>query len=124
MFERLKDRIGTALDCLVEFSTLGEYRLPAPAGSSATAPPPASSHGSGLGGHELVGAAYPEVAPARAGGGPACRTVAVGAIGTAPVVTPAARRRGSQPAPRRRQRPGVPRPVPQPCVRSEQTSLL
>ena len=66
MFERLKDRIGTAVDCLVEFSTLGEYRLPAPAGSSATAPPPASSHGSGLGGHKLVGAAYPEAAPARA----------------------------------------------------------
>lgn len=110
MFERLKDRIGTALDCLVEFSTLGEYRLPAPAGSSAIAPPSPSSHGSGLGGH--------------ASGGPACRTVAVGAIGTGPVVTPAARRRGSQPAPRRRQRPGVPRPVPQPCLSSEQPSLL
>ena len=124
MFERLKDRFGTALDCLVEFSTLGEYRLPAPAGGSATAPPSTVSRGSGLGGHELAGAAYPEAAPARAGGGPACRNVAVGAIGTAPVVTPAARRRGSQPARRRRQRPGVPRPIPQPCLHSEQTSLL
>jgi hypothetical protein len=124
MFERLKDRIGTALDCLVEFSTLGEYRLPAPADGPAIAPPPSSSHGSGLGGRQLAGATYPEVAPARAGGGPACRTVAVGAIGTGPVVTPAARRRGSQPARRRRQRPGVPRPVPQPCLKSEQTALL
>jgi hypothetical protein len=124
MFERLKDRIGTALDCLVEFSTLGEYRLPAPAGSSAIAPPSPSSHGSGLGGHELSGNAHPGATSARAAGGPACRTVAVGAIGTAPVVTPAARRRGSRPASRRRQRPGVPRPVPQPCLHSEQASLL
>jgi hypothetical protein len=113
MFERLKDRFGTALDCLVEFSTLGEYRLPAPAGSSAIAPPPSASHGSGLGGHTQ-----------RASGGPACRTVAVGAIGNRPVATPAARRRGSRPAPRRRPRPGVPRPVPQPCLHSEQASLL
>src|SRR4051794_10744968 len=119
MFERLKDRIGTALDCLVEFSTLGEYRLPAPAGSSAIAPPPPSSHGSGLGGHELSGAAYPEAAPLGAGGGPACRTVAVGAIGNGPVATPAARRRGERPAPRRRQRHGVPRPVEQPCLSAD-----
>ena len=124
MFERLKDRIGTALDCLVEFSTLGEYRLPAPAGSSAIAPPPSASHGSGLGGHELSGIAHPGATPARAVGGPACRTVAVGAIGTGPVATPAARRRGSRPSPRRRQRPGVPRPVPQPCLSSKQLSLL
>jgi hypothetical protein len=124
MFERLKDRIGTALDCLVEFSTLGEYRLPAPAASSAIAPPPSSSHGSGLGGHELSGNAHPGATSARAAGGPACRTVAVGTIGIGPVVTPAARRRGSQPATGRRQRPGVPRPVPQPCLSSEQPSLL
>src|SRR5215212_7800804 len=104
MFERLKDRIGTALDCLVEFSTLGEYRLPAPAGSSAIAPPPSASHGSGLGGHELAVAAYPEAATHRASGGPACRTVAVGAIGNRPVATSAARRPGSAAGARSRSR--------------------
>ena len=120
MFEGLKERIGTALDCLVEFSTLGEYRLAASmADGSAIAPPASSSPGSGLGGLRFSGIAHPGATPARAAGGPACRTVAVGAIGTAPVVTPAARRRGSQPAPRRRQRP-----VPQPCLNSEQPSLL
>jgi hypothetical protein len=110
MFERLRDRLGTALDCLVEFSTLGEYRLPVPAGSSASAPPPSSSHGSGLGGHESSGIAHPWAPPARAVGGPACRTVAVGAIGRAPVATSAARR---QP---RRRRPGAPAVAEQPCV--------
>jgi hypothetical protein len=37
MFPRLRDRFGAALDTVVEFSTLGEYRLgafaPAPAGA-------------------------------------------------------------------------------------------
>src|SRR3954471_18179194 len=98
MFERLKDRIGTALDCLVEFSTLGEYRLAAPAATgSASAPPHASSHGAGLGGHELSGHAHPGGTPASAAGGPACRTVAVGAIGNSPVATSAARRPGARP---------------------------
>ena len=112
MFERLKDRFGTALDCLVEFSTLGEYRLAAPvATGSASAPPPTSSHGSGLGGHELSGNAHPGATSARAAGGPACRTVAVGAIGSVPVATPAARR------PRTRQRRrGAPPLVEQPCL--------
>jgi hypothetical protein len=111
MFERLKDRIGTALDCLVEFSTLGEYRLPAPAGGSASAPPPSASRGSGLGGHELSGNAHPGAPPARAVGGPACRTVAVGAIGRVPVATSAARRPS-----RPRRRPGVPKAAEQPCL--------
>src|SRR3954467_4512620 len=93
MFERLKDRIGPALDCLVEFSTLGEYRLAAPAAAcSASAPPPASSHGSGLGGPELSGNAHPGATSVRAIGGTARRSVAVGAIGSVPVATSAARR--------------------------------
>jgi hypothetical protein len=112
MFERLKDRFGTALDCLVEFSTLGEYRLAAPAATgSASAPPPTSSHGSGLGGHELSGNAHPGAKSARAAGGPACRTVAVGAIGSVPVATPAARRH----VPRQR-RPGGPPVAQQPSL--------
>ena len=111
MFERLKDRLGTALDCLVEFSTLGEYRLAAPAAAgSASAPPPASSHGSGLGGHELSGIAHPGATPARVVGGPACRTVAVGAIGNLPVATSAARR------PSVRSRRGAPPVAEQPCL--------
>ena len=114
MFERLKDRFGTALDCLVEFSTLGEYRLAAPAAAgSASAPPPASSHGSGLGGHELSGNAHPGATSARAAGGPACRTVAVGAIGSVPVATSAARRPGVR---QRRSRRGAPRVAEQPCL--------
>jgi hypothetical protein len=122
MFEGLKDRIGTALDCLVEFSTLGEYRLAAPAAdSSAIAPPAASSPGSGLGGHELSGIAHPGATPARAAGGPACRTVAVGAIGTVPVATSAARRPSSphSPAPPRRVRAGAPRAAEQPCLSAD-----
>ena len=114
MFERLKDRFGTALDCLVEFSTLGEYRLAAPvATGSASAPPPTSSHGSGLGGHELSGNAHPGATSARAAGGPACRTVAVGAIGIVPVVTSAARRPAGR---RRRPRRGAPPVAEQPCL--------
>jgi hypothetical protein len=117
MFERLKDRIGTALDCLVEFSTLGEYRLAAPrADGSAIAPPPSASRGSGLGGLQLSGIAHPGAAPARAAVGPACRTVAVGAIGTAPVATSAARRlpRGSSRA--RSVRRPAPARAEQPCL--------
>ena len=121
MFEELKDRIGTALDCLVEFSTLGEYRLAAPvAAGSAIAPPSAASHGTGLGGHELSGIAHPWAAPTRAAGGPACRTAVGGAIGDSPVVTPAARRPArpafSRSRPRRRSRGGAPAPAEQPCL--------
>ena len=116
MFERLKDRIGTALDCLVEFSTLGEYRLAAPvATGSASAPPPSSSHGSGLGGHELSGNAHPGATSARAAGGPACRTVAVGAIGSLPVATSAARRPSTRPG----RRPGTPAVAEQPCLHAD-----
>ena len=119
MFERLKDRLGTALDCLVEFSTLGEYRLAAPAAAgSASAPPPASSHGSGLGGHELSGIAHPGATPARAAGGPACRTVAVGAIGIVPVATSAARRPAAR---RRRPRRGAPPVAEQPCLYADRS---
>jgi hypothetical protein len=115
MFERLKDRIGTALDCLVEFSTLGEYRLAAPAAAgSASAPPSSSSHGSGLGGHVLSGIAHPGATPARGAGGPACRTVAVGAIGSVPVATSAARRHTG-----RGRRPGAPTVPEQPCLHAD-----
>ena len=51
MFPRFTERLGTALDLIVEFSTLGEYgqgsfATPRPA----SAPPAAVSHAPGLGG--------------------------------------------------------------------------
>ena len=81
MFPRLREQIGTALDLIVEFSTLGEYRLAVDAAGAASAPADA-----------------PSQAPQMGGAGPTAlraavrRTVAGGAAGTAPVATPAARR--------------------------------
>ena len=117
MFEGLKDRIGTALDTVVEFSTLGEYRLAAPAAGSASAPPPSASPGSGLGGHVLSGIAHPGASPTRADGGPGCRAAVGGATGTVPVVNPAARRQPRRSAAvRRRTRAGAPKAAQQPCL--------
>jgi hypothetical protein len=89
MFPGFRERIGTTLDLIVEFSTLGEYRLGAPcalgaAGAPAEAPNPAP---------QLGGA-----------GSRAARTadrciVAGGTAGGTPAVTPAARRAGAVPAP-------------------------
>ena len=83
MFPQLRERIGSALDLVVEFSTLGEYRLGAggavwPASALALAPEREP---------QLGGAGDPlaERAAVR-------RIVAGGAAGTAPVATPAARR--------------------------------
>jgi hypothetical protein len=81
MFPRLREQIGTALDLIVEFSTLGEYRLAVDAAGAASAPVDA-----------------PSQSPQMGGAGPSAlraavrRTVAGGATGTAPVATPAARR--------------------------------
>ena len=81
MFPRLREQIGTALDLIVEFYTLGEYRLAVDAAGAASAPVDA-----------------PSQAPQLGGAGPSAlraavrRTVAGGATGTAPVATPAARR--------------------------------
>ena len=81
MFPRLREQIGTALDLIVEFSTLGEYRLavdgPGAAGAPADAPGQAPQLG-GAGTHALRAAVR--------------RTVAGGATGIVPVATPAARR--------------------------------
>ena len=81
MFPRLREQFGTALDLIVEFSTLGEYRL-------AAEPPGASG----------APADAPGQAPQLGGAGPRAmraavrRTVAGGATGRVPVATPAARR--------------------------------
>jgi hypothetical protein len=79
MFPRFREQIGTALDLIVEFSTLGEYRLALPGapGAPAVAPVPSPRLG-GAGGNA-------ERAAVRVG-------VAGGRAGTVPVATPAARR--------------------------------
>ncbi len=90
MFPRFREQIGTALDLIVEFSTLGEYRLAVDGPGASGAPAEASGQ-----------------APQVGGAGPLAlraavrRTVAGGATGTVPVATPAARRleRRSAPTP-------------------------
>lgn len=122
MFPRLKDRLGTALDLLVEFSTLGEYGFGVPDAPERTSAPPAgpSAREPGLGGTTL----HPPRQGARLGGPGAARprrNVAGGAAGRVPVALPAARRRshagsgvtGSIPARRPRAR-GPRRAAPSP----------
>src|SRR5687768_12020676 len=82
MFPWFRERLGTALDLLVEFSTLGEYRLGADLAPGApTAPADAPGHAPQLGG-----------AGSPAGRAAGRHTVAGGATGRTPVATPAARR--------------------------------
>jgi hypothetical protein len=95
MFPQLRERFGSALDIVVEFSTLGEYRLGAdgavwPASALAPAPERAPQLG-GAGDHPLAAQAAVR------------RIVAGGAAGKVPVATPAARRLAGDsgsPAPR------------------------
>jgi hypothetical protein len=82
MFPQFREQLGTALDLIVEFSTLGEYRLGVDhaygaAGAPAVAPGQAP---------QLGGAGSP------AGRAAVRRAVAGGATGRVPVATPAARR--------------------------------
>ena len=86
MFPQLRQRIGPALDMIVEFSTLGEYRLGADgAVYPASALAPASERVPQLGG----AGDHPVVLRAAVR-----RIVAGGAVGTTPAATPAARRAG------------------------------
>ena len=116
MFPRFREQIGTALDLIVEFSTLGEYRLgaalagPGAPGAPADAPGQAPQMG---GAGEQPGAAgsagrsgHPFVARAAVR-----RTVAGGAAGFMPVATPAARRSCGAAGPSQQLRDGrAPRP--------------
>jgi hypothetical protein len=86
MFPQLKDRIGTALDIVVEFSTLGEYRLVADGAQAPASALAAVSEGE----PQMGGAGRSAVRAA------VRRTVAGGAAGKPPVATPAARRVGSR----------------------------
>ena len=92
MFPRLREQIGTALDLIVEFSTLGEYRLEAAGHGASGAPAEAPGQAPQLGG-----------AGSQALRAAVRRTVAGGPTGHVPVATPAARRlRDRRPAPRTR----------------------
>ena len=85
MFPQLRQRIGPALDLIVEFSTLGEYRLDADGVlRPASALAPASERAPQLGG----------IGDSVAGRAAVRRIVAGGAAGLAPAATPAARRLG------------------------------
>ena len=123
MFPRFREQIGTALDLIVEFSTLGEYRLgvtPTPGAASALVDAPDRAPRLGGAGE------FAERAAVR-------RNVAGGAIGMVPVATPAAVRQhvascrgerrqaanahASGPArPRRRVRKGAPVAAEQLCL--------
>jgi hypothetical protein len=116
MFPRLRERLDTAIDVVVEFSTLGEYRLAGAASNGSL------TGGAGLGDHApgLGGAGH------TAGLVPARRAGAGGATGCPSVATPAARRLVARAAreahppelslPRRPGRPGTPAPPVQPCL--------
>ncbi|MEA2379093.1 MAG: hypothetical protein QOD13_3000, partial [Thermoleophilaceae bacterium] len=85
MFPQLRQRIGPALDLIVEFSTLGEYRMDADGvlrPASAFAPATERAPQLGGAGESLAGRAAVR------------RIVAGGAAGMAPAATPAARRLG------------------------------
>jgi hypothetical protein len=118
MFPQLRERFGSALDLVVEFSTLGEYRLGAdgavwPASALAPAPEREPQLG-GAGDHPLAAQAAVR------------RIVAGGAAGHVPVATPAARRLAcpgerrhratEQPARRPKPRPGAPAAPEQLCL--------
>jgi hypothetical protein len=81
MFPRFREQIGTALDLIVEFSTLGECRLAVDGPGASGAPAEAPGQAPQLGG------ADPQALRAAVR-----RTVAGGATGNTPVATPAARR--------------------------------
>ncbi len=83
MFPRFREQIGTALDLIVEFSTLGEYRLGVtPTPGAPGAPADAPGQAPRLGGAGDIA----ERAAVR-------RNVAGGAAGKVPVATPAAVRK-------------------------------
>jgi len=82
MFPRFREQIGTALDLIVEFSTLGEYRLATDVPGASGAPADASGQAPQMGG---AGPSLDLCAAVR-------RTVAGGPTGQVPVATPAARR--------------------------------
>jgi hypothetical protein len=89
MFPRFREQIGTAFDLIVEFSTLGEYRLGGTQAHPGAPIAPVDAPGQAP---QMGGAAErPRTGPL-AGRAAVRRTVAGGAAGQMPVATPAARR--------------------------------
>jgi hypothetical protein len=117
MFPRLRDRFGAALDTVVEFSTLGEYRLGASAPASASARPAVSDNRVG----PISGW---EVSPAVAGEDPGTVTTRRTVAGGAAALHGNASRRAllgasaATPAARRQRRPGAPAPPERVCLAS------
>ena len=107
MFPRFREQIGTALDLIVEFSTLGEYRLAVDVPGASGAPADAPGQAPQLGG------AGPQALRAAVR-----RTVAGGATGHTPVATPATRRLREAAAARRGavSRRGAPKAPEQLCL--------
>jgi hypothetical protein len=111
MFPRFREQFGTALDLIVEFSTLGEYRLGAEILGASSTPADAPGQAPQLGG-----------VSAQALRAAVRRTVAGGATGSTPVATPAARRlagcdhRSPRPAARSRARKTAATPPEQLCL--------
>jgi hypothetical protein len=105
MFPRFREQIGTALDLIVEFSTLGEYRLAADGLGASGALADASGQAPQMGG---AGSSLNLCAAVR-------RTVAGGPTGQVPVATPAARRLRERHTVARSRRP-VPRAGEQLCL--------
>jgi hypothetical protein len=107
MFPQLRQRIGPALDLIVEFSTLGEYRLDADGVLH-----PASALAAASEREPQLGGAGDSVA----GRAAVRRIVAGGAAGIAPAATPAARRpagpAAQAPACRGERRHSAPEPAP------------
>jgi hypothetical protein len=114
MFPQLRQRIGPALDLIVEFSTLGEYRLDA---DGVLRPSSAPAHATER--EPQLGGAGDSVA----GRAAVRRIVAGGAAGLAPAATPAARRPAAQaPACRGERRHASPEPAPRrPKARQRKT---
>jgi hypothetical protein len=83
MFPQLRERIGPALDLVVEFSTLGEYRLNADGVLCAASALTCASERE----PQMGGAGAPNAARAAVS-----RIVAGAAAGTTPAARPAARR--------------------------------
>jgi hypothetical protein len=101
MFPQLRQRLGPALDMVVEFSTLGEYRL----GADGVVHP-ASALVLAAAEHPQLGGAGEHPVALRAA---VRHTVAGGAAGAMPAATPAARRaRAARPARVRRHVSGTP----------------
>jgi hypothetical protein len=120
MFPGLRQRFDTALDLIVEFSTLGEYRLAAPAAggrASALVVPSGTGPRMGGAGEDAARAAEQQVAK---GAVVTARGAAVRAPLRGTAATPAARRLAGVPA-----RPHVSaaerRPRARPVMRAQRT---